>query len=89
MPELSRFFGIIVRMFAEAGGQHHVAHFHAYWQDQVAVISIEPIDVIAGSLPTRQRRLVEAGAELHQQELLDDWSRLQHGQAPVPIDPLA
>ena len=72
-----------------AVGQQHVAHFHAYWQDQVAVISIEPIDVIAGSLPTRQRRLVEAWAELHQQELLDDWSRLQHGQAPVPIDPLA
>lgn len=89
MPELSRFFGIIVRMFAEAGGQHHVAHFHAYWQDQVAVISIEPVDVIAGSLPTRQRRLVEAWAELHQQELLDDWNRLQRGQAPVPIDPLA
>ena len=89
MPELSRFFGIIVRMFAEAGGQHHVAHFHAYWQDQVAVISIEPVDVIAGSLPTRQRRLVEAWAELHQQELLDDWKRLQLGQAPVPIDPLA
>ena len=61
MPELSRFFGIIVRMFAEVGGQHHVAHFHAYWQDQVAVVSIDPIDVIAGSLPTRQRRLVEAG----------------------------
>lgn len=89
MPELSRFFGIIVRMFAEAGGQHHVAHFHAYWQDQVAVLSIEPVEVIAGALPTRQRRLVEAWAELHQQELHDDWNRLQQGQAPVPIDPLA
>ena len=89
MPELSRFFGIIIRMFAEAGEPHHVAHFHAYWQDQVAVISIEPVDVIAGSLPTRQRRLVEAWAELHQRELLDDWNRLQRGQAPVPIAPLA
>ena len=76
-------------MYAEAGGQHHVAYFHAYWQDQVAVVSIEPVEVIAGSLPTRQRRLVEAWAELHQHELLDDWNRLQHGQAPVPIDPLA
>ena len=89
MPELSRFFGIIVRMFVEAGGSHHVAHFHAYWQDQAAVISIEPIDMIAGSFPTRQRRLVEAWAELHQQELLDDWNWLQRGQPPVPIDPLA
>ena len=89
MPELSRFFGIIVRMFTEVGGQHHTAHFHAYWQDEVAVISIDPVDVIAGSLPTRQRRLVEAWAELHQRELLDDWTRLQQGQPPVPIEPLA
>jgi hypothetical protein len=89
MPELSRFFGIVIRMFAEAGGQHHVAHFHAYWQDHVTVVGIDPVDVIAGSLPTRQRRLVEAWAELHQQELLDDWNRLQHGHAPKPIDPLA
>ncbi len=89
MPELSRFFGIIIRMFAEAGGQHHVAHFHAYWQSEVAVISIDPVEVIAGSLPTRQRRLVEAWAELHQPELIEAWNRLQHGQAPVPIQPLA
>lgn len=89
MPELSRFFGIIVRMFAEVDGQHHTAHFHAYWQDQVAVIGIAPVDVIAGTLPTKQRRLVEAWAELHQHELLDAWSRLQHGQAPMPIEPLA
>lgn len=76
-------------MFAEAGGQHHVAHFHAYWQDEVAVIRIDPVDVMAGSLPTRQRRLVEAWAELHQQELRDDWNRLQEGRAPLPIAPLA
>jgi hypothetical protein len=89
MPELSRFFGIIIRMFAETGAPHHSAHFHAYWHEDVAVIGIDPIAVIAGSLPTRQRRLVEAWAELHQQELLDDWNRLQQGRAPVPIEPLA
>ena len=75
-------------MFAEAGGQHHVAHFHAYWRGEVAIISIDPVEVVAGSLPTRQRRLVEAWAELHQPELIEDWNRLQQGQAPVPIQPL-
>jgi hypothetical protein len=39
MPELSRFFGIIIRMFSEAGMSHHVAHFHAYTQDETAVFS--------------------------------------------------
>lgn len=37
MPELSRFFGIIIRMFSEAGMSHRVAHFHAYFQDEAAV----------------------------------------------------
>ena len=40
MPELSRFFGIIIRMFAEPSERHHTAHFHAYYQEHVAVFSI-------------------------------------------------
>jgi hypothetical protein len=89
MPELSRFFGIIIRMFTEVGAQHHTAHFHAYWQDADAVFGIDPVQLLAGYLPTRQRRLVEAWAELHQRELLDDWNRLQEGHPALPIDPLA
>lgn len=88
MPELSRFFGIIIRMFSEVGVPHHRAHFHAYYQEYVAVLSIDPIELISGSLPRRQQRLVEAWAELHQHELIADWDRLQMGQTPVPIEPL-
>jgi TorA maturation chaperone TorD len=88
MPELSRFFGIIIRMYWEANAPHHRPHFHAYYQDDVAVYSIDPVELIAGSLPRRQQRLVEAWAELHQQELTDDWQRLQIGQRPMPIEPL-
>ena len=72
MPELSRFYGIIIRMFVEIGGQHHQPHFHAYYQDQVGIFSLDPIDLISGDLPTRQRRLVEAWAELHRAELAAD-----------------
>jgi hypothetical protein len=75
-------------MFAEAGGPHHVAHFHAYYQDHVAVVRIEPVELLAGSVPRRQQRLIEAWAELPQQELLQDWERLQSGQRPLPIEPL-
>jgi hypothetical protein len=88
MPELSRFFGIIIRMYMEVGAPYHAPHFHAYYQDDVGVFSLEPVELIAGSLPRRQRRLVEAWAELHQAELLTDWQRLQGGQVPLPIDPL-
>jgi hypothetical protein len=89
MPELSRFFGIVIRMFAEAGGPHHHPHFHAYYQNDVAVFSIDPVEAIDGRLPRRQTRLVQAWAELHQEELLADWARLLEGKRPEPIDPLS
>jgi len=88
VPELSRFFGIIIRMFAEAGSPHHTPHFHAYSQDEIGIFSIDPVELIAGSLPRKQRRLVEAWAELHQAELATDWQRLQEGRRPAPIEPL-
>jgi len=88
MPELSRFFGIIIRMYMEVGAPHHRPHFHAYYQEHVAVFSLDPIELLAGELPRKQRRLVEAWAELHLDELLSDWNLLQAGQAPNSIEPL-
>ena len=88
MPELSRFYGLIIRMFSEPAGRHHVAHFHAYYGEEVAVFSIAPVALLAGALPQRQRRLVEAWAELHAEELLADWQLLEQGRKPSPIAPL-
>lgn len=88
MPEISRFFGIIIRMYIEAGGPHHAPHFHAYYQDHVGIYSIDRIEGLAGSLPRRQERLVLAWAELHQEELLADWQALQQGRPPAKIEPL-
>ena len=89
VPELCRFFGIIIRMFVEVQASHHTPHFHAYYQEHVAVYGIEPVELLAGTLPKRQQRLVEAWAELHQAELVADWERLQSGHKPLPIAPLA
>lgn len=75
-------------MFSEIGAPHHKAHFHAYYQEDIAVVGIEPVEIISGSLPRRQQRLVEAWAELHQRELLADWERLQAGRTPFAIEPL-
>ena len=88
MPELSRFFGIIIRMYSEAGAQHHIAHFHAYFQNEAAVFSINPVELIAGTFPQKQRRLAEAWAELHQDELQADWNLLHSGRSAAPIEPL-
>jgi hypothetical protein len=88
VPELSRFYGIVIRMFVEVGSPHHRPHFHAFYQEHVAVFGVDPIDLMAGGVPRRQRRLVEAWAELHQAELLADWRRLQSGDPALRIEPL-
>ena len=88
MPELSRFVGIIIRMYLEVGEPHHAPHFHAYYGEAVAVYGISPVELISGELPRRQQRMVEAWAELHQEGLMEDWQRLQAGQLPHPIAPL-
>ena len=59
-------------------------------QDKIKapVFSISPVALIIGFLPVRQQRLVEAWAELHQEELLADWQLLEAGRKPAPITPL-
>ena len=49
---------------------------------------IDAIELIAGGLPRRQQMLVEAWAEIHQRELLEDWNQLQGGRPPFKIEPL-
>ena len=88
MPEISRFHGITIRMFAEAGARHHHPHFHAYYQDSVGVFSIHTCELIAGDIPGPQYRLVVQWAALHREELLANWNLLQSGCLPVKIEPL-
>ncbi|MBI4558764.1 MAG: DUF4160 domain-containing protein [Candidatus Hydrogenedentes bacterium] len=65
-------------MYVELSAPHHRPHFHAYYQDAVAVYSVDPIELIGGSLNRRQQRLVEAGAELHfDPATLQDWPQQQ------------
>ena len=87
-PEISRFYGIVIRMFIEPTASHHRPHFHAFCQGAAAIVAIEPVELLAGDFPRRQQRLVEAWAELHQEELLEDWNRLQAGRRPLKIEPL-
>ena len=88
MPDFRDSLGSSFACSRRPGGPHHLSHFHMYYQDYEGVFGIEPIELLAGSIPRRQQRLVEASAELHQAELKVDWDRLQGGQPPEPIDPL-
>lgn len=88
MPEIARFYGIIIRMFMEPLTPHNRPHFHAYYQAFVGVVTIDDIALIAGQLPQKQLRLTLVWAELHQKELLRLWSVLQEGKPPFKIEPL-
>ena len=88
MPEISRFFGIIIRMFREPDAPHHEPHLHAVYQDCAAVYGLDPIECIAGEIPVRQHRLVLAWMEVHQAELQADWKLVCLGDRPRKVVPL-
>lgn len=85
MPEISRFFGISVRMYFD---DHNPPHFHAIYAGNEIEIGIDPITVVRGRFPRRALGMVLEWAALHQQELLENWDLLDNDQAPHRIDPL-
>jgi hypothetical protein len=84
MPEVSRFYGIIIRMLAN---EHAPPHFHATYGEYQVSVTIHD-GVVTGRFPARALRLVVEWSELHRDELLENWSRLRNGDAPEPIPPL-
>jgi hypothetical protein len=75
-------------MFVEAGAGHHRPHFHAYSQNQSGVFAVDEIEMMAGDLAKKHERLVLAWAELHRDELMSNWERLQSGLPAVAVSPL-
>ena len=85
MPEICRFFGIIIRMFHE---DHAQPHFHAEYGDEDVVIGIRTSSVVAGEIHPRALRMVLAWAHLHRAELLDNWNRVSRHLPQLRIPPL-
>ena len=85
MPAISFFDGIIIRMFF---ADHAPPHFHAQYGDYKATISILDLKLIEGELPRRALNLILDWAELHQQELLDNWNRAANNEQLQSIKPL-
>ncbi len=73
MPEISRFFGIIIHMYFN---EHNPPHFHVKYNDYRAKIDIETCGIIDGHLPPKVLALVVEWASIHQEELLKNWSDL-------------
>ena len=89
MPEVSRFYGIVITMYPEAGERHNMPHFHVRYAEYRATVAIATGDLLAGTLPKSQLRLVQAWVELHQGELETVWAALVTGRPAHKIAPLS
>ena len=84
MPIISRFLGILIFMYYR---DHLPPHFHAKYGEFEIIVDIES-GIVEGRFPKRALRLVLEWYELHKEELLENWERMQRGEPPKPISPL-
>lgn len=85
MPEISMFGGIRITMYYD---DHNPPHFHADYAGHRALVDIQGGYVIGGALPSRQLKYVLAWAEMHQDELMQDWELACSAQPLKKIAPL-
>ncbi len=88
MPIISMFYGIIIRLYVLDNKHHQIPHIHARYAEYEASISIEDGEILAGELPRKQLRLVQAWIELRRDELIADWHLAAIGESPYKIEPL-
>jgi hypothetical protein len=86
MPELSRFFGIVIRLHY---ADHNPPHFHATYQGRTVEVDINTLAILEGGIATRALGLVMEWASEHRTELIEDWRLASAGEPIVRIAPLA
>ena len=85
MPIISKFFGIIIRMFYD---DHNPPHFHAEYQGNKAVFDLNG-NMLKGDLKSKTaRKLVREWVDLHSNEIAHNWELAMRGKALKQIDPL-
>lgn len=84
MPTISMFYGILIRMY---GADHNPPHIHAIYGDNECAFSFDG-EIIKGTFPQKQTRLVQAWTELHKEELIANWKLATEGEQLFKIDPL-
>ena len=88
MPTISMFYGIMVAILFEDNERHNLPHIHVRYSGEKASIAIEDGRLLAGSIPLKQLKMVQAWIEIHKDELFADWELALAGEHPYPIAPL-
>lgn len=87
MPELSRFYGLIIKMLFLDDDKHHKPHVHVTYGDFEASVGIDG-ELLGGSLPVKQFKLLNAWLVLHEDELYAAWNKAVRGIRFDKIEPL-
>jgi hypothetical protein len=85
MPELCRFYGIVVKMFHD---DHNPPHFHAEYGEHEIQVNIQSLAILGGRLPARALGMVTEWASLHQRDLLEAWEKAKRMEPLGKIEPL-
>ena len=81
MPEISRFYGIIIKMFFKPK-EHEPSHIHALYGEYVGVFDISTRKMTDGDLPNRAQELVEEWLSQHSEELQHMWDTQKIDKLP-------
>lgn len=84
MPEISRFYGLIIYMNFK---DHDPPHFHVWFGNFKAIVTIKD-GIVKGEMPKRALKMIFEWLEIHQTELLKDWELAQKGEPLNSIEPL-
>ena len=84
MPEISRFYGLIILMNFK---DHLPPHFHVWYGDFKAIVTIQD-GIIKGEMPQRALKMIFDWLEIHKSELMVDWNLAQAGDVLNKIEPL-
>ena len=85
MPEISRFYGVVIKMYFN---EHNPPHFHAEYGEYEALIDINSMGIVSGKLPSRVLGMVVEWASMNQSQLKQEWNKARNMEALGKISPL-
>jgi hypothetical protein len=79
MPVITRFYGILIKMYFR---EHGTPHFHAVYNEYNGVFDIDTLEMIEGDLPTRAQQMIREWAQQYQEELKGMWQSQAYKKLP-------
>ncbi len=87
MPEISRFYGLVIKMIFNDNDKHHKPHVHVYYGEYEASVGLDG-EVLDGSIPLKQYRMLAGWMAIHENELYEAWNKAVRNMQFDRIDPL-